>query len=81
MAVFRFQPRWKEELVCTAPRRNPRAGTPDGILSAYLPTEEEWKRRAPEWARGLWQELKSELEEWCQSKDAQFIIDPKAIVY
>lgn len=81
MPVFQFAPRWKEELVCTAPGGTLVLELPMGILTAYLPTEEEWKRRAPEWAQGLWQELRSDLEEWCEVNGAQFIIDPNAIVY
>jgi len=54
---------------------------PMGVLTAYLPTEEEWKRRGPEWAITFWPTLKAELEEWCLENDAQFVVDPSAGVY
>lgn len=81
MSVFRFEPRWKEELVCTAPGGTLVLELPMGVLTAYLPTEEEWRKRAPEWARELWRELKSELEAWCEANGAQFMVDPTAMVY
>lgn len=81
MATFSFAPRWKEELVCTAPGGTLVLELPMGILTAYLPTEEAWQARAPEWARGLWPELKHDLEAWCKANQAQFIIDPTAMVY
>jgi len=81
MSTFSFAPRWKEELVCTAPGGTLVLELPMGILTAYLPTEEAWQTRAPAWARGLWPELKRDLEAWCAANQAQFIIDPTAMVY
>lgn len=52
-----------------------------GILTAYLPTEEVWKQKGPEWARDLWPELKTELEEWCSANSAGFVVDETAFVY
>jgi hypothetical protein len=79
--VFQFQPRWKEELVVVAD-----AGTfvlefPMGIPTVYLPTEEEWRRRAPDWAIEHYSDLKCELEEWCSRHDFRLEIDPTADVY
>jgi len=79
--VFHFQPRWKEELVVTAKDGSFILELPMGRLSAYLPTELEWQKRAPAWAVSLWPILKSELEDWCRKNDAQFYIDPSADVY
>lgn len=81
MSIFRFEPRWKEEVVCTAPGGSLVLELPVGVLTACLPTDEEWRKRAPAWARGLWRELKGELEARCEANDAQFIIDPTATVY
>ena len=79
--VFHFQPRWKEELVVSGRGGSFVLELPMGVLSAHLPTEAEWKRHAPEWARSLWPELKRELEDWCRENDAQFHIYPFASVY
>ena len=80
-SMFTFQPRWKEELVCTCASGCFVLELPMGILSAYLPTEEAWKRKAPEWARDLWPQLKTELEAWCGANNARFFIDETATVY
>jgi hypothetical protein len=79
--IFSFQPRWKEELVVTASGGSFVLELPMGVLSAYLPTEAEWQRRAPGWAIALWPNLKTELEEWCRENNAAFFIDPSADVY
>ena len=79
--MFTFQPKWKEELICTGPGGSFILELPMGILSAYLPTEEEWQRKSPAWARELWPTLRSELEAWCNANKAQFFIDATASVY
>ncbi len=81
MSTFKFQPRWKEELVVSGPDDSFVLELPMGILSAYLSTESVWERRAPAWARDLWPQLKQELKEWCAANKAQFIIDESAGVY
>lgn len=81
METFEFQPRWKEELVCTAAGGSFILELPMGVLTALLPTELEWKEKAPEWAGDLWPVLKLELEAWCKENKAQFFIDQSAGVY
>ena len=81
MTTFKFTPRWKEELVCEGPGGSFVLELPMGNLSAYLPTEDEWKRRAPSWAKELWPILRAELEEWCRQNHAVFYVDPTAQVY
>jgi len=78
---FQFQPRWKEELVVTGSGGSFVLELPMGILSAYLPTEPEWVRHAPVWAKSLWPELKRELEDWCRANNARFYVDTTASVY
>ena len=80
-SVFQFKPRWKEELVVTGPGGTFVLELPMGILSAYLPPQELWPEKAPEWARDLWPTLKAELEAWCRANEAKFIIDPTAGVW
>jgi hypothetical protein len=79
--MFTFQPKWKEELVCTGPGGSFTLELPMGVLSAYLPTEVEWQRKCPSWAKDLWPTLRSELEAWCKANHAEFIIDASAHVY
>ncbi|MGI1680225.1 MAG: hypothetical protein K6L75_15905 [Cellvibrionaceae bacterium] len=81
MNTFTFQPRWKEELIVTGPGGSFVLELPMGILSAYLPSEDTWEKKAPDWARNYWSVLKQELEVWCQQNDANFFIDETASVY
>ncbi|WP_282244375.1 hypothetical protein [Stenotrophomonas sp. PS02300] len=81
MSVFEFSGRWKEELVCTGPGGSFVLELPMGILTAYLPTEDAFKRTAPTWAEDLWPQLRDELEQWCVANKAQLVIDPTAGVY
>ena len=48
--------------------------TMGGRLAAYLPTEEAWPARAPEWAMALWPVLHSELKAWCVANDAGLVV-------
>lgn len=52
-----------------------------GVISAYLPTEQAWRQRAPVWARDLWPVLRLEMEAWCNANKVQFFIDESARVY
>ncbi|WP_281214356.1 hypothetical protein [Shewanella insulae] len=81
MSIFKFQTRWKEELVVTGPGGSFILELPMGILSAYLPTQSAWEQKGPSWARDLWPQLKQELEAWCVENKAQFIIDESAGIY
>jgi hypothetical protein len=51
--MFQFKPRWKEELVVSGPGGSFVLELPMGVLSAYLPTEETWRSKAPAWAADL----------------------------
>jgi len=79
--VFQFKARWKEELVVTGPGGSFILELPMGVLSAYLPTEDVWRVKAPAWAVHLWSVLKSELEVWCLENHAQLFIDETANVW
>ena len=78
--IFTFQPRWKEEMVVTGPGGAFVLEMPMGITSVYLPTEAEWGKRAPAWARPLWMQLNAELEAWCRDNNSGFHIDKTAWV-
>jgi hypothetical protein len=79
--VFRFAPRWKEELVVTGPGGSFILELPMGVLTACLPTREAWNRQAPAWALDLWPTLKAELEAWCAANNATLEIDETAQVW
>jgi hypothetical protein len=79
--MFKFRPRWKEELLVEGPGGSFVLELPMGVLTALLPTEEAWKQKAPAWAVTHWPMLKSELEQWCRESNAGFEIDPTADVY
>ena len=81
MPTFSFLPRWKEELVVTGPGGSFILELPMGRLTAYLPTEDAFRSKAPEWARGLWPQLRDELQEWCKFNNAGFVIDATAAVW
>jgi len=79
--IFTFQPRWKEELLCTSAEGSFVLEMPMGILSVYLPTELMWQSKGPKWAINLWPRLKEELEIWCRENKANFYVDETAGVY
>ena len=79
--TFHFHPRWKEELVVYGHGGKFILELPMGVYSAYLPTQEVWETKAPEWARDIWPVLKSELEEWCAKNKAEFHIGKTASVF
>ena len=81
MTTFQFQPQWKEELVVTASDGSFTLDLTMGILRAYLPTEANWPKIAPSWAKDLYPVLKEELEAWCKANNAGFVIDEAAGVY
>ena len=81
MSTFTFQARWKEELVCTGAGGTFVLELSMGRLSAFLPTEDAWQKKAPTWARGLWPVLKLELEFWCKASKADLVIDESARVW
>jgi hypothetical protein len=79
--IFRFQPRWKEELVVSGSGGSFLLDLPMGVLSACLPSEAAWKEHGPAWARDLWPELKRDLEAWCLANEADLFIVATARVY
>jgi hypothetical protein len=79
--LFRFLPRWKEELVVTGPGGQFILDLPMGVFSACLPTQAAWPRKAPSWAHDLWPQVRRELEGWSRENNAQLVIDDFAGVY
>lgn len=73
---FQFQPKWREELVCSC-----RLGsfslemTMGSAQEVYLPTAEVWAQKAPAWARPLWAQLHDQLVSWCSSRVPLHVVD------
>jgi hypothetical protein len=78
---FTFLPRWKEELVCSSPLGSLVLEMPMGVESVYLPTEAAWRDRAPGWAREHWQEIHTQLQEWCTRNKIPLYVEDTAQVY
>jgi hypothetical protein len=81
MSTFKFEPRWKEELVCTGPGGSFVLEMPMGKLTVLLPPEDEWRVRGPDWARELWPLLHDELKAWCEKFDVEFAVYASAGVF
>lgn len=81
MVKFTFQPRWKEELVCTCHLGSFILEMPMGILSVYLPTQVIWQEKAPPWAKDHWVSVHEQLTEWCAQGKIPLYVDGTANVY
>jgi hypothetical protein len=75
-----FEPKWKEELVCTMDGRRFVVELTMGVLTVYFPTLSKWDASAPEWARGQWQRVRDDLADWCQQQKMPLVIEDHALV-
>lgn len=75
-----FQPRWKEELVCTLDGNTFIIELTMGVLKVYLPTEARWEAFAPGWAQGQWQRVQSDLSTWCEQQNIPLLVEEHAWV-
>lgn len=78
--AFQFSPRWKEEVLVSGVGGSFVLDLTMGVMTAYLPNEENWKQNGPVWARELWPVLRDELEDWCRANNAQLIIDDERYI-
>ncbi|PBJ81601.1 hypothetical protein CMZ84_15550 [Lysobacteraceae bacterium NML93-0399] len=77
MAYFQFQPRWKEELVCSYAGGSFVLDMPMGITSVYMPTQAAWPAHAPPGLADKWSLLHEELSAWCASNSIPlYVTDP-----
>jgi hypothetical protein len=76
MVQFKFEPKWKEELVCSCALGSFVLDMPMGVVSVYLPTKEHWKEVAPHWALELWDALYQQLHDWCETQKIPLHLDP-----
>lgn len=70
-----FQPRWKEELVCTLWDQTFIIDMTMGVPTVYFPTQSRWEKAAPEWAKPEWARIKGDLVEWCEQNKIPLVID------
>ena len=75
-----FEPRWKEELVCSCDEGRLVFELTMGTLTVYLPTRDKWAGSAPEWAKPLYDEIHDALEVWAKSQAIPLVIDGSAAV-
>jgi hypothetical protein len=66
---FRFQPRWKEELVCECALGILVLDMTMGVTVVYLPNAQAWVSFAPLWAKPHWHTLHDQLQTWCSSQN------------
>ncbi len=78
--VFTFQPRWKEELVCSCSRGSFVLEMPMGVTTVYLPTAERRPAVAPGWAKEDWIAVHRELAAWCLCKQIPLRVNATAHV-
>ena len=79
--LFVLEPKWKEMMFVAGPGGSFTLDFWMGIPTVSLPSEKRWRDVAPDWAAGLWHELKAELEDWCANNGAALEVDAKAGVY
>jgi elongation factor P hydroxylase len=79
--VFTFQPRWKEELLCSCSEGSFVLEMPMGIVSVYLPSQDQWPVKAPSWTKGYWTALQTQLSQWCVENDLPLYIEDSAHVW
>jgi hypothetical protein len=76
----RFQPKWKELLVCTMDGKTFSVELTMGVLTVYFPEKAKWEATAPAWARGQWNRVQGDLSAWCLQEKIPLVIDEKAWV-
>ena len=79
--MFRFQARWKEELIVDCEFGSFMLELVGNPLAVYLPTQAVWVDRVPDWAKELWPGLHSELHAWFMANRVLLSVDESARVY
>jgi hypothetical protein len=59
---YTFEPRWKEELVCTCQEGSFVLDYAMGTPTVYFPAESSWQKVPPEWALLHWSTLHEQLQ-------------------
>ena len=79
--TMQFQPRWKEESVCSMDGRSFVIELTMGILTAYFPTRSTWEASAPDWAKHQWERARDALADWCSQQQIPLVIENHAQVW
>lgn len=79
--IYRFQARWKEEMLCTCSLGSLILDMPMGVVSVYLPTRSKWEATAPAWAREQWRSVHEQLSQWCSRNTTPLHIEENAQVW
>ena len=84
---YRFNLRWKEELVCECVEQPGDVAVGKlvleatmGALTVYFPTESVWPSRAPAWALHERNEILCALRSWCEASKIPLVVDDSASV-
>lgn len=77
---IRYQARWKEMLDGFVGDNRFTVEFTMGRPHVYFPTEETWKKTAPDWAKDLWAEAQEQAAEWSKEQKTPFDIDAGAWV-
>lgn len=79
--MFRFEPRWKEELVVHHDAGSFVLAFPMGRPNVCLPSESRWIEISPSSLKAFWPDLHSQLEAWCKSHDLPLTINDEETAY
>ena len=78
--IFKFNARWKEELVVSCFGDEFILEYTMGVSTIFLPTRAVWQQSAPDWAKNHYTELKTELESWCKKNQIPLRVEARAWV-
>ena len=77
---IKFQPKWKELLIGTIDDQEFTIEFTMGLLMIYFPTAGKWETSAPAWAKGKWEQVRTELTVWCEKEKVPLVIEENAWV-
>jgi len=77
-AKVQFEPKWKEELICTMDGRRFVIEITMGVLTVYFPTKSRWEATAPDWAKPQWERAREDLSAWCLQQNIPLQIEDNA---
>jgi hypothetical protein len=69
VSKVQFEPKWKEELICTMDGRRFVIELTMGIVTVYFPTQSTWEATVPDWAKRQWERVRGDLSAWCLEQD------------
>ena len=78
MKCPKFNPRWKEELVCDSSEGSFVIEITMGVDGVYFPSESKWKTEAPKWALDYWDDIRVQLSNWCEKNKTPLYVEESA---